>query len=113
MTSSSLSARVGKAKALPKGTKKVSREVKAKLAELELIRKQVNSANKLANTLRKEILDEVGSEKNLTLIHNNSVVGSVSVEISKSVSKEKLVSMFPDVFEALAEESRRVTLDTK
>jgi len=113
MTSSSLSAQVSKGKALPKGTVKVSREVKAKLAELELIRKQVNSANKLANTLRKQILDEVGDEKNLTLIHHNSVVGSVSVEISKSVPKEKLLRLFPVLFEELAEESRRVTLDTK
>tara|TARA_B110000503_G_scaffold88259_1_gene133823 strand:- start:7677 stop:8012 length:336 start_codon:yes stop_codon:yes gene_type:complete len=98
--------------ALPKGTLKVSREVATMLAELAEVRKRQNEEKRIADFLRKKIVSAVG-EENLTLIHNNRVVGSVSVDVSLSVRKERLLLERPDVFNELAEESKRVTLDTK
>lgn len=102
-----------KGQAQIKGTIKVSREVVAKLAELEVVRDEMNKQKRIADALRKQILAEVGEDSSVTLIHNNKVVGSVSVETTLSVKKETLLLHHPDIFEALAEESKRVTLDTK
>lgn len=109
-SSSSVSTR---GQALPKGAIKVTQQVKANLEELEVLRKQANELNKLANTLRKQILAEVGDDKDATLIFRNAVVGRVVVEHSKSVSKERLLQFRPDVFEELALPSKRTTLETK
>lgn len=112
MTRSSTSPRTKRGSALPKGSVKVSQECKANLESLEALRKQVNELNKLATTLRKQILAEVG-EKNATLVHRNSVVGHVVVETNMAVSKERLVEFRPDVFEELALPTQRVTVKSK
>jgi hypothetical protein len=96
-----------------RGTLKVSREVVAKLAELEIARDEMNKQKRIADALRKQILAEVGDDVSATLIHNNKVVGSVDVEVSLSVKKETLLLQHPDIFEALAEETKRVTLEVK
>ena len=112
MTSSLTSPRTKRGSVLPKGTIKVSLECKANLEELEALRKQANDLTRLANSLRKKVLAEVG-EKNATLIHRNSVVGHVIVEESMAVSKERLIEFRPDVFEELALPSQRVTVKSK
>lgn len=112
MTSSSTSPRTKRGSVLPKGTVKVSQECKANLEALEELRKQVNDLNRLANSLRKQVLAEVG-EKNATLVHRNAVVGHVVVETSMAVSKERLLEFRPDVFEELALPSQRVTVKSK
>ena len=105
--------RVTRGQSLPKGAIKVSREAKQNLEALARVRKELNELNKQAGELRKLILAEAGSEESAVLVHNNKVVGKVSVETSMSVSKARLLEFRPDVFEELALPSKRVELDTK
>jgi len=104
--------RVTRGQSLPKGAVKVSREAKQNLEALARVRKELNELNKQAGELRKLILAEAGSEESAVLVHNNKVVGKVSVETSMSVSA-RLLEFRPDVFEELALPSKRVELDTK
>lgn len=94
---------------LPKGAVKVTRSVVAMLQELEQVREVMNNAKRVSDALRKQILDEVG-KGNLTLVHANAIVGSVSVDSTLQVSKEKLQLLHPEIFNTLAEPSERVTL---
>lgn len=91
------------------GTRKVSKVLVAKVAEMAHLRTEIARLEKLANSLRKEVLAEVGSDP-VVLIHNNIKVAKVSVVITERPDLDALRSAFPDAWNAVKYDSPAVKI---
>lgn len=90
-------------------TIKVSKVVVNKVSEIATLRTEIARLEKLANSLRKEVLDEVGSEP-IVLIHNNIKVAKISVVITERPDLDALRSAFPDAWNAVKYDSPAVKI---
>jgi hypothetical protein len=91
------------------GTRKVSKVLVAKVAEMAHLRTEIARLEKLATSLRKEVLAEVGSDP-VVLIHNNIKVAKVSVVITERPDLDALRSAFPDAWNAVKYDSPAVKI---
>lgn len=107
MAKSATTLAVANATATAEGTRKVSKVLVGKVAEMARLRTEIARLEKLATSLRKEVLAEVGLEP-VVLIHNNIKVAKVSVVITERPDLDALRSAFPDAWEAVKYDSPAV-----
>ena len=91
------------------GTRKVSKVLVAKVAEMAHLRTEIARLEKLAKSLRNEVLAEVGSDE-VVLIHNNIKVAKVSVVITERPDLDALRTAFPDAWDAVKYDSPAVKI---
>ena len=90
-------------------TVKVSRVLVNKVSEMASLRTEIARLEKLANSLRNEVLAEVGTDP-VVLIHNNIKVAKVSVVITERPDLDALRSAFPDAWNAVKYDSSAVKI---
>ncbi len=88
-------------------TRKVSKVLVAKVAEMAHLRTEIARLEKLAKSLRAEVLDEVGTDP-VVLIHNNIKVAKLSVVITERADLDALRKAFPDAWSAVKYDSPAV-----
>jgi predicted phage-related endonuclease len=91
------------------GTLKVSKVLVAKVNEMAHLRTEIARLEKLAKSLRAEVLAEVG-ESPVVLIHNNIKVAKLSVVITERPDLDALRTAFPDAWEAVKYDSPAVKI---
>ena len=91
------------------GTRKVSKVLVAKVNEMAHLRTEIARLEKLAKSLRNEVLAEVGSAE-VVLIHNNIKVAKLSVVITERADLDALRTAFPDAWEAVKYDSPAVKI---
>lgn len=90
-------------------TRKVSKVLVNKVSEMARLRTEIARLEKLANSLRSEVLAEVGSDP-VVLIHNNIKVAKVSVVITERPDLDALRTAFPDAWSAVKYDSPSVKI---
>ena len=91
------------------GTRKVSKVLVAKVAEMARLRTEIARLEKLATSIRKDVLAEVGSDP-VVLIHNNIKVAKLSVVITERPDLDALRTAFPDAWSAVKYDSPAVKI---
>jgi hypothetical protein len=90
-------------------TRKVSKVLVAKVNEMAHLRTEIARLEKLAGSLRKEVLAEVGSDP-VVLIHNNIKVAKLSVVITERPDLDALRTAYPDAWDAVKYDSPAVKI---
>lgn len=90
-------------------TRKVSKVLVAKVTEMASLRTEIARLEKLAKSLREEVLAEVGSDP-VVLIHNNIKVAKLSVVITERPDLDALRTAFPDAWSAVKYDSPAVKI---
>jgi predicted phage-related endonuclease len=90
-------------------TRKVSKVLVNKVSEMASLRTEIARLEKLANSLRNEVLAEVGTDP-VVLIHNNIKVAKISVVITERPDLESLRTAFPDAWNAVKYDSPAVKI---
>ena len=85
-------------------TRKVSKVLVGKVNEMARLRTEIARLEKLAKSLREEVLTEVGEEAQV-LIHNNIKVARLSVAITERPDLDLLRSAFPEAWLAVKYDS--------
>jgi hypothetical protein len=88
-------------------TRKVSKVLVAKVNEMAHLRTEIARLEKLAKSLRTEVLAEVGTDE-VVLIHNNIKVAKLSVVITERADLDALRLAFPDAWNAVKYDSPSV-----
>ena len=88
-------------------TRKVSKVLVAKVSEMARLRTEIARLEKLAKSLREEVLAEVGTDE-VVLIHNNIKVAKLSVVITERPDLDALRTAFPDAWNAVKYDSPSV-----
>jgi hypothetical protein len=90
-------------------TRKVSKVLVGKVNEMARLRTEIARLEKLAKSLREEVLNEVGEEAQV-LIHNNIKVARLSVVVTKRADLDTLREAFPDAWNAVKYDSPAVKI---
>lgn len=90
-------------------TRKVSKVLVSKVTEMASLRTEIARLTKLADSLREEVLDEVGRDE-VVLIHNNIKVARLSVVITERPDLALLRKAFPEAWSAVKYDSPAVKI---
>jgi hypothetical protein len=90
-------------------TRKVSKVLVAKVNEMAHLRTEIARLEKLAKSLRAEVLAEVG-ENPVVLIHNNIKVAKLSVVFTERADLDALRTDFVEVWNAVKYDSPAVKI---
>lgn len=85
-------------------TRKVSKVLVAKVNEMARLRTEIARLEKLAKSLREEVLNEVGEEAQV-LIHNNIKVARLSVVNTVRADLDLLRKVYPEAWLAVKYDS--------
>ena len=90
-------------------TRKVSKVLVGKVNEMARLRTEIARLEKLAKSLREEVLTEVGSEPQV-LIHNNIKVARLSVVNTERPDLDLLRKAYPEAWSAVKYDSPAVKI---
>jgi hypothetical protein len=90
-------------------TRKVTKVLVNKVNEMARLRTEIANLTKLADALRKEVLDEVGTDE-VVLIHNNIKVAKLSVVNTERADLDTLRKAFPEAWSAVKYDSPSVRI---
>ncbi len=91
-------------------TLKVSKSMVDTLDHLSKVRSQIADLEKLADSLRGQVLAEVG-ETPVTLIHRNIKVAKITEVITERPDLKVLKSAYPEVWEAIKYDSPAIRIN--
>jgi hypothetical protein len=90
-------------------TRKVTKVLVGKVNEMARLRTEITRLEKLAKSLREEVLNEVGTDE-VVLIHNNIKVAKLSVVNTERANLDALRKAFPEAWSAVKYDSPSVKI---